>query len=97
MSRFQDLCVRVLARCGVNPMAGDLTSEVVTWPTPVAASRSPYDCEPTSWGVENLPAPGPASTAQKFVSSTRRCTGRKARRLKFEVDREPTPRGLLVS
>lgn len=99
MSRIETLYQEILSRFGVEPSAGDpaaggpRASEERVEVDPLLGS--PYECAPTTWGVEEIPAPAAPGAAKRHAprGPERR---RPRRRRRLEVDPEPAPRGLLL-
>ncbi len=102
MPDLESLFINILARFGVDPAAGDLAADGPTeWPEPAesAGLTSPYACKPTEWGVGEIPEP-PAEAEERPTAAERpasRGYDAPRRRLALSVDREPPPRGLLVT
>lgn len=110
MFRLETLFSRFLSYFGVDPTSGDLAGEVRKWPEADVAAylRSPYECEPETWGLAEIPTlvarpkppgrPPEAEVGPHPGSAAEAPRGRRRRfRLKIAANREPPPRGLLSS
>ncbi len=100
MSRIETLYLDILSRFGVDPTACDLAADVPRWPDrkgevdPLLGS--PYDCLPTTWGIEEAPAPAePAKRRSPRPEASR--ARRPRRRRNLELEPQPAPRGLLLT
>ncbi len=96
MPDLESVLLNILSRFGTDPAA-----DPAEWPEPADTTglSSPYACAPTTWGVEEIPEPeagteaGPPTTEPVKVHEP----DARRRRLALRVDREPSPRGLLVT
>ena len=127
MPDIEQLLAKYLSNFGVDPTASGASPAVLpeangpetesnraspAEPKTVSWLSSPYACTPTTWGIEETPAPeaqtkaerpaaklppSPAAAAKHRRSSGTKPGERSRWRLRLTVHRAPPPRGLMSS